>query len=240
MIINVLKDYEEMSKYTANFIINYVKENPQAVLCLAGGDTPKKTYEYLVEDYEQGNVDFSSCTFLGLDEWVGLGKDDEGSCLKFLNETLFNPLRIKSKNVFFFDAKSSDLETECNKMDAIISEKGNIDIILLGVGMNGHLGFNEPGVSFDLHAHVIDLDDTSKTIGQKYFKEETTLDKGITLGIRHILEAKNAVLVANGNKKASIIQKTIEFEVTNQIPSTILKNHPNSYVFIDEEAASNL
>jgi glucosamine-6-phosphate isomerase len=240
MIIKVLKDYEEMSKHTADFIIDYVKEHPNAVLCLAGGDTPRKTYQYLVKAHEQNEVDFSTCTFIGLDEFVGIGREDEGSCLQFLYDMVFTPIKIKEENVFFFDAKSTELEKECKRIDEVLAQKGKIDIILLGVGMNGHIGFNEPGVSFDLYAHVIDLDNTSKSVGQKYFKEARELDKGITLGIKHILEAKKAILIANGSKKASIIQKTIQEEVTNKIPSTVLNTHQDSYLFIDEEAAVNL
>lgn len=240
MIIKVLKDYIEMSKYTADFIIGYVKENPNAVLCLAGGDTPRKTYQYLVKAHEQNEVDFSGCTFIGLDEFVGIGREDQGSCLQFLYDALFTPMGIKEEKVFFFDAKSDELEKECKRIDEVIAQVGKIDIILLGVGMNGHLGFNEPGVSFNLYAHVIDLDYTSKTVGQKYFKEVRELDKGITLGVKHILEAKKAILIANGSQKASIIQKTVQEEVSNKIPSTVLKFHQDSYLFIDEDASADL
>ncbi|WP_066070246.1 glucosamine-6-phosphate deaminase [Neobacillus soli] len=240
MIVNVLKDYKEMSKYTAKFIIDYVIENPTAVLCLAGGDTPRKTYQYLVKAHEQNEVDFSACTFIGLDEFVGIGREEEGSCLHFLYDTLFTPIGVKEENIYFFDVKSSDLEKECKRIDEVISQKEKIDIIILGVGMNGHLGFNEPGISFDLFAHVVELSHTSKIVGQKYFKEARELDKGITLGITHILESKKAILIANGSKKATIVQKTIEEETTNLIPSTVIRIHQDSYVFIDEEAAANL
>jgi glucosamine-6-phosphate isomerase len=240
MIVKVLNDYDEMSNHTASVLIDYVKEHPHAVLCFAGGETPRKTYQNLVKAHQQNEVDFSACTFIGLDEFVGLGREDDGSCLHFLYETLFTPIGSKEENIFFFDAKSANLQKECERIDEVIAMKGKIDIILLGVGMNGHLGFNEPGVSFDSYAHVIELDDTSKTVGQKYFKETRELDKGITLGIKHILESKKAVLIANGTKKAPIIKKTIEAAVTTMIPSTVLRTHQDAYVFIDEQAAAKL
>jgi len=240
MITKVLTNYEEMSMHTADFIIQYVLNKPNAVLCLAGGDTPRKTYEYIVDAHNSGKADFSSVTFIGLDEFVGIGREDQGSCLEFLYQSLFIPMKIRDENIHFFDAKHSDLASECKRIDDVIFEMGGIDIILLGVGMNGHLGFNEPGVSFDHYSHVIDLDETSKTVGQKYFIGGRELSKGITLGIQHIMESKIAILIANGSKKANIIQKTLDEPVTNSIPSTVLKNHKESYLFVDKEASSSV
>jgi 6-phosphogluconolactonase/glucosamine-6-phosphate isomerase/deaminase len=125
-------------------------------------------------------------------------------------------------------------------MDKVIVENGGIDLMLVGVGMNGHIGFNEPGVSFDLYAHVAKLDETTTSVGQKYFREATELRQGITLGLKHLLESKKVLMLANGNKKAAIIQRAIEGEITNQLPASIIRRHPNSRVMIDEDVAAML
>jgi len=236
----VFESYEGLSKRTSDFIVDYVNQHPAATLCLAGGDTPRKTYDYLVEAYEQKKVSFSACTFVALDEFVGIGREEEGSCYRFLHHALLDHIDIQTENCFFFDAMASDLAQECQRMDDIIQQRGGIDVVLLGVGMNGHLGFNEPLVPFHLHAHVVELDHTSQTVGQKYFQEERVLEKGITLGIQHVLDAKKAILIANGQKKASIMCQTIEDDITIQVPATALKMHTEAYVFIDKEAASKL
>ena len=151
-----------------------------------------------------------------------------------------NRLNLSGNQVHLFDAMSDNLEEECLKMDAVILEKGVIDLMIVGIGMNGHIGFNEPGVSFDNYSHVIDLDETTITVGQKYFKTAATLQKGITLGLKHLQESKKVLLLANGIKKAEVIKKTVEGEVTNTFPASIMQTHSNGFVMIDEEAAGLL
>ncbi len=240
MIINVYKDYNEISQKTSEFIVEYVKQKPEAIICFAGGTTPLRTYSLLVDYANRGEIDFSSCSFIGLDEWVGLDRHDDGSCQETMYNTLFSPLNIKESNIFFFDAKSVNLEDECRKIDEIISSKGGIDLMLLGIGVNGHLGFNEPGVQFDLSTHVIELDETTKVVGQKYFKVETELTKGITLGIKQVLNSDTVILMANGDKKADAVKAMVEGEVTNQMPASALQKHDNCYVMLDKEAAAQL
>ncbi len=135
---------------------------------------------------------------------------------------------------------SDQLQEECSKMDKLIAEKNGIDLIIVGIGMNGHIGFTEPGVSISNYSHVIVLDDTTRTVGQKYFKTQQTLEKGITLGLQHLLEARKAILMANGSKKAAVIKKTVEENISNSFPASIMQSHPNGFVMIDEEAASDL
>jgi 6-phosphogluconolactonase/glucosamine-6-phosphate isomerase/deaminase len=125
-------------------------------------------------------------------------------------------------------------------MDALIRNNGGIDLMIVGIGMNGHIGFNEPGVSFDNYSHVIDLDETTLTVGQKYFKSKATLQKGITLGLKHLQESKKVLLLANGAKKAGVVTKTVEEEVTNTFPASIMQTHANGFVMVDREAASLL
>ena len=139
-----------------------------------------------------------------------------------------------------FNALSENLAQECETADKAIVENGGIDLMLVGVGLNGHIGFNEPGVSFDLYAHVAGLDEMTTSVGQKYFKETTELKQGITLGLKHLLESKRVLMLANGSKKAGIIQAALEGEITNRLPASIIRRHPNSMVMIDEEAATML
>jgi glucosamine-6-phosphate isomerase len=240
MEIKIYKDYQALSSSTADDITRTVKNNPTATLCLASGDTPRLAYSMAVEKAIQSNVDFSRCTFFALDEWMGIPPENEGSCQFFLRKHLFNPLNIPENNIYFFDALSSHPENECKKMDDIIRQKGGINLMIVGIGMNGHVGFNEPGQSFHQYAHVVELDNTTKEVGQKYFRQSTSLSKGITLGLLHMLEARKVLLIASGSKKAEIIKMTIEDEISPDLPATSIRNHPNGYVMLDEEAASLL
>jgi galactosamine-6-phosphate isomerase len=240
MEIKIYKDYEALSDSTSDEILEAVKKNPTATLCLASGDTPRLAYSLAANKASTNGVDFSRCTFVALDEWLDIPPDNTGSCQFFLRHLLFDPLHIPETNIHFFDALSADPQEECKKMNDVISRQGGIDLMVIGIGMNGHVGFNEPGQSFEQYAHVVDLDETSKMVGQKYFQESTRLSKGLTLGLRHMLEAKKVLLIASGLKKAEIIKKTIEEQIGPRIPSTSIRSHANSYVMVDEEAASAL
>jgi glucosamine-6-phosphate isomerase len=240
MQLKIYEDYNTLSSQVASEIIDMVKNNPQAVLCLAAGDTPRLTYALMAQKAKQEEVDFSHCTFIGLDEWVGIPPDNEGSCHFFLETNIFKPLNISSSQIHLFDALAGNTVAECGRMDKIISEKGGIDLMLVGVGMNGHIGFNEPGVAFDTYSHVIDLDATTQSVGQKYFNQHTTLKQGITLGLNHLLEAGKVLLIASGVKKSAVMEKALEGEIINTMPASIIRTHPHGFVMIDEEAASRL
>jgi glucosamine-6-phosphate isomerase len=229
------RDYNELSRQASDSIIETVQQKPDAVLCLAAGDTPKLAYAEVVK--KAANVDFSRITFIGLDEWVGVPPENEGSCYYFLHHNLFDPLHIAASQIHMFDAMATNLVAACKSMDKVIAEKGGIDLMLAGVGMNGHIGFNEPGVSFDLYSHVISLDETTQSVGQKYFNAKMALQQGITLGLKHFMEAKKAIVIANGEKKAKIIQKTVEGPVSNEVPASIVQRHRNGSVIIDNQAA---
>jgi galactosamine-6-phosphate isomerase len=183
-------------------------------------------------------IDFTRCTFIALDEWIVIAPDNQGSCQYFLHHHVFSPLKIALSQIHLFDALSDDLAGECRKMDKTIKEKGGIDLMVVGIGMNGHIGFNEPGVSFDLYSHVIALDENTQAVGQKYFNAAMALPKGITLGLKHFMQARKAILIANGEKKAAIIQKAVQGPVGSDLPASIIQQHSNGWVMIDEEAAS--
>jgi glucosamine-6-phosphate isomerase len=240
MQLQIYKDYQTLSSHVASNIIDLVKKKPNAVLCLASGHTPVLTYSIVAERAASENIDFGHCTFIGLDEWMGIPPNVEGSCHFFLQKNIFGPLNISSSQYHLFDALAVDPQKECYKMDKIISEKGGIDLMLLGVGMNGHIGFNEPGVSFDNCSHLVQLDDTTLSVGQKYFANETALGKGLTLGVKTVTDTNKVILMATGVKKAEVMKKVLEGEVSNTVPASIIRNHRNSFVMIDDDAASSL
>src|SRR5690606_10873883 len=198
MVIDIYKDYETLSLHAADAIIELVKQKPDAVLCLATGDSPRLTYDTIVERVTRENIDFGQCSFVGLDEWVGIPPENEGSCHYFFYKHLFNPLHISAEKIHLFDALSTDLDHECRKMNESISTLVGIDLIFVGIGINGHIGLNEPGVPADRYAHVVDLEEVTRTTGQKYFTQQTPLTQGITLGLNHFMEARKAILIANG------------------------------------------
>lgn len=240
MKVTICKNYDELSRTTADYIATYVNNKPDSLLCFPSGESPSGTLDYLVQYAQQGKVNFSECRFVGLDEWVGVHEKNEGSCKYYIYSRLFTPLKIKEENIIFFNALARNLDHECKLVDNWISTNGPIDIMLVGIGLNGHIGLNEPGVSLDSYSHHIELDPVTITVAKKYFKQETILTSGITLGLKHLMESKVAILIASGIKKAEIIQKALHEEVSNKIPATIIQKHLNSLVFIDKDAASNL
>ena len=231
---------ELLARTTAGDILELVKNKPNAVLCMASGETPKLTNEYIVEGAKKNGVDFSAVQFISLDEWAGVPKSNMGSCYYFLNETIFEPLAIPESNIHFFDGTAADLAAECERINRAIEKLQGIDLVLVGIGMNGHIGFNEPGTSPGLSAHVIELDATTLQVGQKYFSASTRLQKGISLGIAQIMQARLAILLASGTKKAGIIKKTLEEDITTAVPASILRRHNHAVTLLDKDAASLL
>ena len=240
MTVNIYKDYHALSEAAANEIIELIKNKPDAVLCLASGDTPRLTCKLFAEKALQEKTDLTRITFIGLDEWVGIPPENAGSCHYFFQHEVFEPLHLSAGQINLFDAMSTNLERECQKIDKIVFDNNGIDLMIVGIGMNGHIGFNEPGVSFDNYSHVIELDNTTVTVGQKYFKTAVNLGKGITLGLKHLQESKKVLLIANGTKKADVIKKTVEEKITNSFPASIMQKHLNGFVMVDEEAAGLL
>lgn len=236
MQIQTFQNPEELAIYSANFIIDLVKKKPTATLILTSGDTPVLTYKKIVELAQ--TVDFEQVTIVGLDEWVGIPATSEGSCRYIVEENLLKPLKINQSQYTFFDSMSEDLEAECKRVDKLLFEKGGADFIIVGVGVNGHIGLNEPGTSFDNYCHVSELAEITITVGQKYFKSETPLTQGITIGLKHLLEAKTAVLIATGERKAEILSQMIDEEPNVNLPATVFKLHNNSLIWLDEAASS--
>jgi glucosamine-6-phosphate isomerase len=233
----IYNNYNELSAKTAELIVSVVAEKPDALLCFPAGETSVGTFKHLAELNKKGKISFEKCRIVGLDEWAAIGPMKSENCFSFLKKHLFDHINYSVENLCFFDGEASDLKKECKKTDDFIRQFGPIDMILLGAGMNGHLGLNEPGTSFDLYSHIVDLDETTRIVGQKYFSGKANLTKGITLGMKHILNAKTMILQLNGNRKASVVKQLVESDVSPDFPASIIKSHPNSFLLMDKEAA---
>lgn len=237
MELEVYTDHESLSSAVADEVVELLRSKPNATLCMASGETPRRACQLIVEKTARNNISCEKLNFIGLDEWVGVPPDNSGSCRYFFQNELIRPLKLREDQVHLFDALAVDLEGECKKMDAAISSLGGIDLIIVGIGMNGHIGFNEPGVTFDNYSHVAQLDDITLTVGQKYFSLPTRLQYGITLGLRHLLESRKAILMANGSRKSEVVRKAVTEPVSNSFPATIMQEHAHGYVMTDKEAA---
>jgi glucosamine-6-phosphate deaminase len=226
-----------MSRKASDFIIKVISNTPNGLLCFAGGNTPIGIYRNLVVAARAGRINFQNCRFVGLDEWFGMDEHDKGSCRYLLDQELFRPLGVREENICFFNGKTFQLWEEYKKVDRFVAEYGPIDLVLLGIGINGHLGFNEPGTPFNCRSHFVELSIATQTAGIKYFDQEKNLGFGITLGLQQILESKTAVLVAGGVEKSPVIKKLLNGDVTEELPATALRLHKNCFLFLDREAA---
>ena len=240
MEIFVAGSYNDMSKQAAHEVIGLMQSSKNKLLCIASGDTPAGMYKEIVSKVKDNELDVSDWNFVGLDEWGGMNGNDEGSCRYHLNQQFFHPLQIKKENICFFDGRENDLEKECRHTEKFIQQHGGIDIALLGLGLNGHIGMNEPGTSPQLHSHIAEIESETQKIGQKYFTGPRKLSYGITLGLANIMEARHVILMASGSHKAAIVKKIIEDEISEQLPASLLRQHKELKVYLDAEAAQLL
>jgi len=240
MQLFVADTYESMSQQCADAIAEIIKPVTAPLVCVPSGDSPKGLFKEWKLQHEEKIIDVHDWYFLGLDEWVGLGKTDEGSCRFMLNRDLFQPLGISPEKICCFDGTTTDTTGECDRVENFIRQHTTIDIAILGLGMNGHVGLNEPGTSPSLRSHVSEIHPVTKEVGQKYFSSPQHLHRGITLGIATLMEARYVILIVSGAKKSSISQQALEEEITPQVPASLLRNHPNFMIFADKEAAGML
>jgi glucosamine-6-phosphate isomerase len=239
MELKISPDYQTLCFSVAQLITDYLKTKKTALICLASGHTPIGVFQELGKLVNAGKLDLRECTFLSLDEWIGIDPNDSGSCLTMLKNDCFEQLNIQPDRVEFFNV-TADLQSECDRINALIKKNGGLDIMLVGVGTNGHIGMNEPGTSFNSYAHIGALAEETKNVGQKYFSKPTSLSNGITLGLRHLSEAKLPIVMASGDKKAYILSKGLNHPPTEEIPVSIAQLIPQGYVMLDKEAAHQL
>ena len=241
MRIIVTKDYEDMSKKAAAIIAAQVAEKPDCVLGLATGSTPIGTYKNLVEWYENGSLDFSQVRTVNLDEYRGLTRDNDQSYYYFMHDNLFNHVNIDEANTNVPDGTNPDADAECARYEALIASYGGQDLQLLGLGHNGHIGFNEPAQEFDKTTHCVDLQESTIEANKRFFASADDVPKqAYTMGIGTIMKAKKILVVANGEGKADIVAKAFFGPVTPEVPASILQFHPNVTIVVDEAAASKL
>ena len=235
------KDYKEMSRIAANIISAQIILKPDCVLGLATGSTPVGTYENLVEWYKQGDLDFSQVTSVNLDEYKGLSGDNDQSYRYFMNKNLFDHVNIDKSRTFVPNGLEPDSGKACSEYDEIIESVGGVDLQLLGIGHNGHIGFNEPADEFCRNTQCVDLTASTIEANKRFFeKEEDVPRQAYTMGIGTIMKAKKILLVASGADKAEIIAKSLTGPVTPQVPASILQFHNDVTVVCDEAAFSKL
>ena len=234
------KDYADMSRKAANIISAQVIMKPDCVLGLATGGTPVGTYEKLVERYNEGDLDFSEVTSVNLDEYRGLPKEHPESYWSFMHRNLFDHVNIDPAHINLPDGTNPDAEDACAKYNQIIHAVGGIDLQLLGIGHDGHIGFNEPGEAFELETHCVDLTPATIEANKRFFdgNEDLVPKQAYTMGIRTIMQARKVLMVVNGAGKAEIVKKAFFGPVTPEVPASILQLHPDFILVGDEEALS--
>ena len=240
MNLVVCKNYGEMSQKAAALAAESISPTEERLVSFPGGDTPLGMVEAFVSLVNDRAVDISHTRYVQLDEWVGLGENDRGSCAHFNQVHLLDKLMFPFLEVFLINGLAPDLQQECRRLNGFIGRFGPLALSVLGVGLNGHLGFNEDGVDFEKDAHITPLSATTKKVMGKYFDRELTLEHGITQGIRQIMASKKVILVANGGHKAAILKKAFAGPVTNAVPASVLQRHGNCTVIADAEAAKEL
>lgn len=240
MKVIVVKDYERLSEVAAGIIAKIIIEKPTAVLGLATGTSPIGTYKKLIEYYENGLLSFAKVNTVNLDEYVGLAPSHDQSYHYFMNDNLFSHVDIPKENTRVPDGTGDDLDKNCKDYDAIL-EKYPRDLQLLGIGGNGHIGFNEPKTPFGSKTHIVELTEKTRQDNSRLFKEgEKVPEKAITMGISEICQAKKVLLVANGKNKADAVYAMVSGKVSEDCPASVLQLHPDAVIVVDKEAAAKL
>ena len=235
------KDYHDMSRKAANIISAQVIMKPSCVLGLATGSTPIGTYRQLIEWYEKGDLDFAHVTSVNLDEYKGLSGDNDQSYRYFMNHNFFSHINIPMERTFVPNGLETNSDAACAAYNEIIRSCGGIDLQLLGLGHNGHIGFNEPGEAFEKETHCVDLTESTIEANKRFFeKEEDVPRQAYTMGIKNIMQARKILLVVSGEDKADILAQVLEGPITPQVPASILQLHNDVTVVADEAALSKL
>lgn len=241
MRILVCKDYNEMSKKAAQMILSQVTLKPNSVLGLSTGSTPVGMYKELVKMYNDKLIDFFEVSTFNLDEYYQLPKENNQSYDYFMRNNLFNHINIKNENIHIPNGMSEDIELECERYDKDIEEAKGIDIQVLGIGRNAHIGFNEPTINFEIGTRLVDLKESTIEANSRFFdKIEDVPKQAITMGTGSIFKARKIMLLACGEEKAEAIYNTVYGKVIPEVPASILQFHNDIVLILDEKAASKL
>ena len=241
MKIYKAKDYKDMSRKAANIISAQVIMKPNCVLGLATGSTPIGTYDQLVEWYNKGDLDFSEVTTVNLDEYKGLPRTNDQSYYYFMHQHLFDRVNIDPERTNVPNGMEPDAEKECGRYEELIRSLGGVDLQLLGLGHNGHIGFNEPGEAFEKETHCVDLTESTIEANKRFFASADDVPKqAYTMGIKTIMQAKKILIVVNGENKADIVERAFFGPVTPEVPASILQLHNDVTLVGAEEALAKI
>lgn len=239
MIICRTKDYQDLSRKAANIIRAQVILKPDCVLGLATGSSPVGTYQNLVKWYQKGDLDFSNVSSINLDEYRGLKPDNDQSYRYFMDTNLFNHINIDKSKTFVPNGLEEDSQKACQDYDQIIENIGGVDLQLLGLGHNGHIGFNEPSDAFPSGTHCVDLAPSTIEANKRFFASEADVPRqAYTMGIRSIMLAKKIIMIVSGEEKAEILKKVVSGPITPEVPASVLQLHRDVVVVADEAALS--
>lgn len=233
------RDYEDMSLKAAGIVADLIRKKPDAVLGLATGSSPIGLYKALIDMYQRGELDMSGVTTANLDEYVGLSPDNEQSYRYFMDHYLFDHVNIDKARTFVPDGLAEDADAECRRYEALLSKIGERDLQLLGLGLDGHIGFNEPSEAFSDVTCCVELDQSTIEANKRFFSSaEEVPGKAYTMGIGTIMRAKKILMVVNGEAKADILEKVIRGPVCPGVPASILRFHRDVTIVADEAALS--
>ena len=241
MEIIKVRDYEELSQKASSYILSKVKQIESPVLGLATGSTPEGLYSQLVDEYKKGNISYKNVTTFNLDEYTNIDPTDPNSYHFFMNKHLLGHIDIPKTQINLPNGSAQDLEAECLEYDEKITRAGKIDLQILGIGVNGHIGFNEPGTPFTSRTHIVTLDESTREANSRFFSSiDEVPTHAITMGIGTIMESKEILLLVSGEQKADTLNRLLNGEVSEDFPASILHNHSKVTVIADAAACSKL
>lgn len=240
MNVRVLHDYETMSNAAAEIVVRKLREKPDAVFLIPTGTTPLGMYRRLVALHEGRGLSFARATFFNLDEYLGLPDDHPASYHVYMKEHFYGLIDADPALVHVPKGAAPDPEAECGRYEAEILASGGVDLCVLGIGRNGHIGFNEPGAPFDSRTRVVRLAETTRLVNATDFEGSRAPERAITVGMRTIFEAREVLLLASGANKAGAVAAAMEGGVTPEVPASLLRRHPDTIFLLDRDAASAL
>ncbi len=241
MRIYKAKDYEEMSRKAAGIVSAQIIMKPDCVLGLATGSTPVGLYKQLIEWYRNGDLDFSGVRTVNLDEYKGISRENDQSYYYFMHQNLFDHVNIPAGNTHLPDGMELDSEKECRRYEELIQSMGSVDLQLLGIGHNGHIGFNEPADAFDKLVHCVNLTQSTIEANKRFFASaEEVPRQAYTMGIQTIMRSKKILIIANGEGKADIVRDAFFGPITPMVPASVLQLHNDVTLVADEAALSKI
>lgn len=236
-----VKDYEEMSKKACSVLLEKINALDNPVLGMATGSTPEGLYQQLIRAYHEGKVSFKQVSTFNLDEYVGIDRENPNSYHYYMKDKLFGHIDLLPENAHLPNGNAADLELECWEYETQIRKAGQIDLQVLGLGLNGHIGFNEPGTPFSSRTQVIDLEESTRQANARFFASLNEVPtQAITMGIDTIMESKQILLLVSGKKKSDAFARLIKGEVSEDFPASILHRHPNVVIIADEAACQDV